>query len=220
VPGEPTRIIGFLAFIAVVEKKGPTMRFKFDPRSTYAGRLDWVSTRPIENQVAGAALLRLEFLIFRISEGKLSTSGQIASRDIVLWPAMEKDAGVARLAEALVIEDAYSATAWLVAASRRAWMTIRFGDPSTVDQRQPFNEIRSFGPDDAGHQIGKSPHQSDPRWSTVQAAASELGVSSSTVRRIISSHEDEFGESLVRRTAGRHRRINLLLLRLLRGGAA
>ena len=45
------------------------MRFKFDPNSRYAGRLDRVAPkRPIENQTAGAMLLRLEFLIFRVSE--------------------------------------------------------------------------------------------------------------------------------------------------------
>jgi hypothetical protein len=65
------------------------MRFKFDPQSRYAGRLDRVSKWPIENQVAGATLLRLEFLIFRICQNKLSTRGQVASRDIVLWPAMD-----------------------------------------------------------------------------------------------------------------------------------
>jgi hypothetical protein len=191
------------------------MRFKCDPESRCAGRLDRVSKRPIENQFVGAKLLRLEFLIFRICENKLSTRGQVASRDIMLWPAMEHDAGIARIAEALAIEDAFSATVWLEAASRRRWITFRFGNPSPIDQRQPFTEIRAFESDAAGLRHEMAPHITDVRWATVQAAASELGVSASTVRRIISFREEEFAGALLRRTAGRHRRINLPLLRLL-----
>jgi hypothetical protein len=191
------------------------MRFKFDPNCTYAGRLHRVSKRPTENQFADAVLLRLEFLIFRICERRLSTRGQIACRDIMLWPGMGKDPGVLRMANALRIEDAYSTKAWLSAAALPCWIKIHFGDPSPIDQRQPFVEIQGFTPEADGFQLEKAPHQTDVRWATVQAAASELDTSPSTVRRLIDCHEEEFGESLVRRTTGGHRRINLLLLRLL-----
>lgn len=191
------------------------MRFKFDPNCTYAGRLDRVSKRPIENQFADTVLLRLEFLIFRSYERSLSTRGQIACRDIMLWPGMAKDPGVLRMANALRIEDAYSAEAWLAAPDRRSWITLRFGDPSPLDQRQPFVQIQGFSPVAEGFQLEKAPHQTDVRWATVQAVASELETSPSTVRRLIDYHEEEFGESLVRRTTGGHRRINLVLLRLL-----
>jgi hypothetical protein len=196
------------------------MRFKFDPESVYAGRLESVSKRPIENELAAATLVRLEFLIFRISDGRLSTRGLVASRDIILWPMMEEDAGVFRMAKALCIEDAYSGAEWLAAADRRRWITIRFGNPSPADQRQPFVKIQGFAPETKGFRIETAPHKTNVRWATVQAAASELGVSSSTVRRLIDCREEEFGESLVRRTSGRHRRINLPLLRLLTGNSA
>ena len=81
------------------------MRFKFDPNCTYAGRLDRVSKRPIENQFAAAVLLRLEFLIFRIYEAQIMTRGQIACRDIMLWPGMAKDPGVLRMAKALGLHE-------------------------------------------------------------------------------------------------------------------
>ena len=91
---------------------------------------------------------------------------------------------------------------------RPAWITIRFGDPCPIDQRQPFVEIRGFEPEARGFQIEKSPHQTDVRWATVRVAASELDISPSTVRRLIDSHEEEFGQSLVSRTSGGHRRFN------------
>jgi hypothetical protein len=189
------------------------MRFKFDPNSTYAGRLDRISKRPIENQQADAMLLRLEFLIFRVNDGRLSTRGQIACRDIMLWHGMEKDPGVTRMADALGIVDAYSASTWLAAGDRRFWIMIRFGNPSEIDQRQPFEEVRGFNPEAEGLQLEYASHQTDVRWATVHAAASQLDVSESTVRRLIDCNKEQFGESLVRYTAGGHRRINLALLR-------
>jgi hypothetical protein len=191
------------------------MRFKFDPNATYAGRLLRVSRRPIENRDERVILLRLEFLIFRINETWLQTKGQIACRDVVLAPDLQEDSGIHRLADPLKVTPALSVRAWLNAPGRRPWMTIRFGDPSATDQRQPFVEIRGFDPAAAGLEIRELPHETDVRWATVQAAATELDISPNTARRLIDSHEAEFGESLVRRTAGGHRRINLLLLRVL-----
>ena len=119
-------------------ERGTSMRFKFDPNSIYAGRLDRVSKRPVENLLPDAVLLRLEFLIFRISENRLSTRGQIACRDIMLWPGMGEDRGVLRMAKALGLDQAYSAATWLATEPRWRWITICFGDPSPIDQRQPF----------------------------------------------------------------------------------
>ncbi len=178
------------------------MRSKFDPGATYAGRLQRVSQRPIEKRDSPVSLLRLEFLIFRIDGSRLETKGQIASRDLILWPGMEGDSGIQRLADALRVRPALSVQAWVDAAGRRPWMTIQFREPSSADQRQPFDEIGQFDPDAEGLALREVPHDKGGSWASVQAAATELDLSTSTVRRLIDSHKEEFGEVLVRRTVG------------------
>ena len=121
------------------------------------------------------------------------------------------------MSSALGIGDVPTVEEWQAAASGSYWITIRFGDPAPVDHRQPFVEISRFMPEAEGFQLECAPHQTDVRWGTVKAAADELEVSCSTLRRLIDSNEKEYGESLVRYTSGKHRRINLALLRHLRG---
>jgi excisionase family DNA binding protein len=192
------------------------MRWKFDTKPTYYGQLRCVSKRPIDNHDSRISLLRLQFLIFqKNSATRLETKGKIASRDFILWTEMEGDSGIQRLADALRVRPALSVQAWLDAKGRQPWMAIRFGQPSPADQRQPFDDIRGFDPDAEGLEIRYVYYEKSGGWATVEEAASDLNVSTSKVRRLVDFHKEEFGEALVSLTVGRHRRINLTLLRLL-----
>jgi hypothetical protein len=179
----------------------------------YAGRLLAAVERPIENENRAIALLRLEFEIFARDDPRrqLASLGQIASRDLVLGPDAASDGGVVAFAAALGVSDARRPAAWSQRAAESAWVEIVFGPADVRDGRNRFAEIRGLSPD--GYRVTEYPHELSSHWVTPDVAADALDFSATTIRRRTKEHLAEWGEALERRTAGRHRRINLLLLR-------
>jgi len=187
-------------------------RYRFRENHEYAGRVHAVWRKPLEN--AGLSLIRLEFEIFTFGEGnRLSSTGKIACRDIVVGKGidLQRDTTAMPYLNALEVRRPESAASWLELNDRDVWVKIVFGPIGAEDERNAFRSI--FPLDVRGYQIIEYDYDLDAGWVEVSVAADDLGCSESTVRRRVARAEAEFGERLVRRTGGNHRRINLRLLR-------
>jgi hypothetical protein len=186
-------------------------RILFQTTQDYNGRLSKVFERHIENS-ASVKLLRLEFEVFLIiTPGKEMHYRGKACRDLLVG-LPNPDDGLTRYARCLGIKDESDPHEWLAAPNQMRWVTIWFGDPLDMDNRQPFLRIeRLRNPND--WKIGSSSSLCEEAWVSIGNAAECFSVSASTVRRKIGDLEPEFGERLVRYTGGSHRRINLHLLR-------
>ncbi len=195
-------------------------RFRFSLDHMYVGRLCTVFRRPIENAGSDLAVLRLEFEVYIPKNGKLlQTYGYIACREIVIGRSVRarQDANIVRYADLLRLpsDRINDPESWLALqpASRTArgqrWIGIRFGKPTKVDYRQPFDEISQFSV--AGWKVAKFPFPRDEEWVRIGRAAEFLGVSESTARRRIASYVKDF-DDLVRRTDGNQRLVNIRLL--------
>lgn len=191
-------------------------RYKFTEGKTYAGRLQGVRERPIENsRSSGFRLLRLEFEIFEILEHQrtFSSTGKIACRDLVVGPGVDatRDASLAAYASALRLGDASRVSRWLDLPGSPIWVTITFGKVGPFDLRNSFEAI--FPLNVADWSVREYDYSLDKEWLTVSEAADDLGCSPSKIRRALNEWELEWGSQLVWRSTGRHRRIKLSMLR-------
>lgn len=198
-------------------------RYKFPSGTKCPARLHGVLKRPLENR--GLSLVRLEFEVFHVVETPdrptLQSTGKIACRDLAVGPALNPslDEGITRWTEMLGIKQpASQIETWLnlVAGSKskRPWVRITFGEMTRPDYRCPFRNVEPF--DSTGYRICPYVYPSTGEWCQVGDAAECLGCSEATVRRLVAFFEPDWGELLVRRTCGNHRRINLQLLQHLR----
>lgn len=187
-------------------------RYRFNENKEYAGRLHAVRCRPVEN--AGLRLIRLEFEIFQFLQAdRLSSTGKIACRDIVVGRGIDlsRDTAAMPYVAALRVEQSQSESCWLDLENHNLWVKILFGSVKDLDERNAFNRITPL--DVNGFKILEYDYDLDSHWVTVSVAADDLGRSEATIRRLVDRAEEEFGQRVVRRTAGKHRRINLRLLR-------
>jgi hypothetical protein len=187
-------------------------RFAIREGAEHPARLFAVRKKPLENELV--SLLRLEFEIFRMLErNKLKSTGMIACRDLAVGNHAElaNDPGFLRYAHALNVACSNRPSAWLNLQMLKPWVRIEFGPRNPLDHRNSFAAIFSFEP--ANFQIVDYPYDLSLEWITAGQASKALGVSVSTIHRLISKHEPFHGGELVRRTSGEHRRINLPLLR-------
>jgi len=187
-------------------------RYQFTQGKEYAARIHAVWEKPVENM--GLSLMRLEFEVFQFLDGgELSSTGKIACRDVVVGPAIDNtgDAGVTPFIAALGVPRPNLPASWLALSSRRPWVRLVFGPVGPKDERNSFARI--FHLDAQAYEVIEYDYDLDADWVTVTEAADDLECSSSTLRRRVTQNEPEFGERLVRRTSGGHRRINLRLLR-------
>jgi hypothetical protein len=187
-------------------------RFSLQEGAEHPARLFAIRKKPLENELV--SLLRLEFEIFRLLErNKLKSTGMIACRDLAIGNHAElaNDPGVRRYADALNVTFPNRLQAWLNLEKLRPWVKIEFGPRSPVDHRNSFAGVFAF--DSARFQVIDYPYDLSLEWITAGQASKALGVSVSTIHRLITKHEPFHGGELVRRTGGEHRRINLPLLR-------
>ncbi len=189
-------------------------RHHFRINKAYAATLERVACRPIENDPSlPLRLIRLEFSIYRILEGrKLESHGEIACRDLIVSPLLssQSDAGLVAYANAIQVPDPIDEPiSWLALARRVRWIEVTFGSPESEGDRNPFATIKPF--DHRGWNITECRYDQSVPWVTIGAAANSVGVSESTVRRRVDAMESEWGLRLVRRTDGDHRRIYLPL---------
>lgn len=190
-------------------------RYQFTLGKEYAGRLHRIWRKPVEN--SGLALLRLEFEVFQwITPNRVSSTGKVACRDVVVGPPVDatRDDGVCRLASGVGVSHAQDVDEWLRLNNRSVWVKIVFGPPADLDERNPFVQLSRL--DAADLEAIEYDYDLERRWVTVSAAADDLECSQPTVRRAVAQLEGEFGERLVRWTNGGHRRINIRLLKNLR----
>lgn len=190
-------------------------RSRFRPDQLYAGRLLRVCSRPIENRSKSICLLRLEFEMFQILEDRcrLVSHGKLACRDLVLVPGVEQDDGVAPFASALGIHQPERFSSWVGLPERKPWVKVVFGQVDPVDDRNVFRQINPFDP--RNYEVVEWDYTVGAKWVEPGQIPDELGVdiSKSTVLRRINSWEKEYGQQLVQRTRGKHRRVNLNLIR-------
>lgn len=178
----------------------------------FPARLHAVVPRPIENR--DLELLRLEFELFHELAGELRSQGQIVSQDVVVGDPLRlaNDRDVRRYFVALrgsgSIDDPRR---WRATAERRPWVQITFGPRNDATHRNYFDQIAPY--DASGRSVVESPDDLAAPRATVREAARQLRKSDSTVIRKLNELEATYGTWLVERTAGRHRRINLALLR-------
>jgi hypothetical protein len=198
----------------------PRNQFKTD--TTYAGRLNDVVIRPIENSPnRGVKLLRIEFEVFDVLNTKTLRSFQkYACREIVIGNAVQplRDANVLAYSRALGLKDdqVEDADAWVALKNNRPWISIEFGPVSDVDYRQPFTSIKPFSP--AGYEVKAYGTETTKTWCSVDEAAQYFAESGSTMRRKADVLASKHGEKLMTYTKGGHRRINLEYLRILLDG--
>jgi hypothetical protein len=194
-------------------RKPAMARYTFTVGKRYPARLHTVWEKPLENE--RLQLLRLEFEVFLESEpDRLSATGKIACRDLAVGRGIDltSDPGVMPFVNALGVRNPNRLADWLALnEDKNRWVAIEFGPSNQLDQRNEFFSIRPFDP--AGRQVGEYDFDLHSQWVSPQTAADDLGLSASTVRRLVAQHEPEWGANLVRRTQGAHRRINLYLLR-------
>jgi hypothetical protein len=189
-------------------------RYAYKIGVAYPARLLAADTRPIENgKNSNLALVRLEFEIFQVLERdrELRSTGQIACRDLVLWPGAADDFGVVPFARALGVGDLCKPVAWSARAAEGAWIEIVFGEADEHDGRNRFAGVRTFSPD--GYTVVEYRYDLSGDWLRPEDAGKAVGKSASTIRRFTKKHLAEFGELLERRTAGGHRLINIVRLR-------
>ncbi len=187
-------------------------RYRFETGKWFPARLHAVLLKPIENRLV--SLLRLEFEVFQLFEvgRRLKSTGKIACRDLAVGSGLEvdRDPGTMPFVSALGISNADDLKSWLGLIKRRPWVNVEFGEVDPRDSRTEFRGILPF--EINGWQLSEYNYDRTDQWVTVGAAATDLGISPATIRRLIEQHADEFGNELVRRTHGNHRRIHLRLL--------
>ncbi len=195
-------------------------RHNFRTNTAYPARLSNVVKRPIENAASvSITLLRLEFEVFSqfIEEKVLRSNNAFACRELVVGHPLpaDRDSRIAEYVKALFCNSytVDTARSWLELPRAELWVEIHFGPASQVDHRQPFMNINRYDP--SGWQIQEYEFEQDCDWVTTGQASQSTGLSEATVRRRIHAYENEFGERLVRRTSGGHRRISISLLKLL-----
>jgi hypothetical protein len=191
-------------------------RYRFREGIEYAGRLLRVMQRPIENsRESQIALIRLEFEIFTLDtlNKTLKSTGAIACRDIVVGPSvpLTKDSSLIAYANALEIKKPEDSREWLQLQPRSHWLEITFGAVDPIDLRNAFRSLKNFTIQ--GYFIDEYQYELDRDWVRVAQAARALKISESTVRRRVEELQPEWGAQLVSLTTGKHRRINLPLLR-------
>lgn len=190
-------------------------RYHFDTTRDYAAKLLRVVDRPIENKTSPeVSLIRLEFAIYWVVERHvLESRGEIACRDIVVSRALPivRDAGLTAYATALCVPgDAGKTSNWRNLAVSDRWIALRFGKAESAGERNAFEKIARFDP--KGWKIKEYRYDLNEKWGGIGAVAASFSVSESTARRRVAELEAEWGNRLVVRTDGRHRRINLELL--------
>ena len=194
-------------------------RHKFTAARPYVCKLVRVSRRPIENDSQSKiALLRLEFEIYdrSVADQTLQGLGKIASRDIVVGGTVSaaRDSGVALYANAFGLMSRQDDPAmWLQIPNNKVWIVIEFGETESSDYRNPFKRIQAF--DRKGWIVKEYKYELDKEWVGPEEAGDDLNWSAASIRRKIDQLSAEWGEQLVRRSAGRHRIINLPLLQRL-----
>ncbi len=191
-------------------------RYPFREGRKYVGRLQGVRERPIENsKSSGFRLLRLEFEIFDLldSQHTLTSTGHIACRDIIAGPGVDatRDASIAAYAGALRLRNASRVSQWLELPGGMIWVSITFGGLGPLDLRNTFKAIFPF--DAESWTVREYGRSLDKESVSVSEAADDLGCSENTIRRKLKQLELEWGEKLVWRSGGNHRRIRLALLR-------
>lgn len=191
-------------------------RYRFREGIKYAGRLLRVTSRPIENSAASKlALLRLEFEIFTLDtpSSTLKSTGAIACRDLVVGPSvpLTQDSSLIAYANALAIGKPEDSREWLQLKPRSHWLQITFGAVDPIDLRNAFGSIGKFTIQ--GWAIDEYQYDLDRDWVRVAQAARALKTSESSVRRRVELLQPNWGAQLVSLTTGKHRRINLRLLR-------
>ncbi|MBW3542111.1 MAG: hypothetical protein KY476_17715 [Planctomycetes bacterium] len=190
-----------------------THRFRLMPDLPYAARLLSVRPRPVENRNAPPQLLRLEFELFSLDEARreVRSLGKIASRDVIVVRGVGDDFGVAPFVQALRIRPPDDPAAWLRCAQRRPWVKLTFGEVDPADDRNLVKEIYAFAC--SGYKAFAYDYSLDEKWVGPRIAAQEFGVSEATIRRRIDVLEADWGPTLVRRTSGGQRRVNLPLMK-------
>lgn len=191
-------------------------RYRFREGVKYGACLRCVLERSIENSAAsGLRLLRLEFEVFTADEPRriLSSTGNVACRDLVVGPAVDasRDSSLVAYADAVRVRNPDSAAEWLSLNDESRWVQIVFGPVSQTDLRNSFQDILPL--DLAGWSVREYRYDLDKAWVTVARAARDLKCSESSIRRRVLEFEPIWGAQLILRTAGKHRRINLPLLR-------
>jgi len=189
-------------------------RYKFQTNREYAAFLHASQPRRVENSNPGYQLLRLEFEIFELLPDELRSTGKIACRDIIVGQAVnpELDSSLTVYAKALRIERPRHLESW-TNSGRQIWVALRFGPIDASDQRNSFLQISPL--DIGNRRIIAFRYDLTRGWVTVSDAAARLRLSAATIRRRLSEFEPEWGNQLVTRTEGNHRRVNLPLLRSL-----
>ena len=192
-------------------------RYQFSIGKWYSARLAGIQKRNLENRRDDLALLRIEFELFRDADAAtLCSLGEYAAREFVYFPGAETDSGVRRITAALGMGERPSLQSWLQrsnqAASQRPWVQIQFDRPSLEDFRQPFRALRPF--DCRGYKVQEARGDFQGEI-TVGEAARLLDVSENKVRRWLAAQRPDVAGLLMRRTSGRHRRIDAKLLRIL-----
>lgn len=160
-------------------------------------------------------LLRLEFEIFTLDtlSKTLKSTGAIACRDLVVGQSVPvtKDSSIMAYANALEIEKPADSSHWLQLQPRCHWLLITFGPVDPSDLRNAFQSVNAWTIQDWS--IDEYQYELDRDWVRVAQAARALKISESTVRRRVEELQPEWGAELVSLTTGKHRRINLPLLR-------
>jgi hypothetical protein len=191
-------------------------RYRFRRGRQYAARVHQIRERPIENSsTSGFHLLRLEFEVFEIDDnrGTLRATGKIACRDLVIGPGVDPtlDSSIAAYVMALRVRSPYGLAQWLARSKQSVWAAVVFGDLQDPDLRNAVQRIDAF--DATGWSVQEYDYDLDEDWVPVSVAADDLECSEATIRRHLVAMEAEWGEKLLRRTPGGHRRIFLPLLR-------
>ncbi len=191
-------------------------RAPFSTEKTYPAKLRSVHERPVINRRSPVCLLRLEFEIYssleNCTDGVLHNTGMLASQDVIVGPGirMDGDDRVASFANALGLKGGWDdPRSWLNLVKKPTWVTIQFAPKEPPECRNPFRRIEAFNPDK--YRVDDNwPPVGD--WGRVKDAAEAFNMSVSTMRRRIDALKEDYGDELVRYTAGKHRRVNLRLL--------
>ncbi len=194
-------------------------RFRFETDKYYAAELRKVTQRPIENHPTRDKihLIRLEFEIFRIIDEMmwLRALGFLASRDIVIGTLVDlkKDSGIAQYCEVLGLREYHRLSDWQALEKQGKWIKVRFGSLEEETDRNKFERIESFDPNEhKNYEVKRRTVGVAKKWGKVAHAALYLGVSVSTVRRKADKWARAGHDDVVRRGAGSQREINMPLL--------
>lgn len=196
-------------------------RYQFRIGQWYPARLARVQKRNLENRRDDLALLRIELELFQfVDAATLRSLGEYAAREMVYFPGADSDSGVRRIGIALGMGERCSLQTWLqrgiLKPSQRPWVEVQFDLPNEDDFRQPFRKIQPFDARPYKVEEARGDFQGEI---TVGRAAQLLHVSENKVRRWLATQPPEIAERLMRRTSGKHRRIDAKLLKILWNGS-